>query len=165
MCRIIGYTGKSRNVGEILLEGLKRLEYRGYDSSGIAIVRDNSLVTEKTPGKIAKLVECLKDTDISGSLGIAHTRWATHGEPNRINAHPHYDSNMRIALVHNGIIENYQTLKKSLLAEGHEFRSETDTEILVHLIEKFYNGENLEDSVQKALKLVGNIRYNSNIRY
>ncbi|MBU8920448.1 MAG: glutamine--fructose-6-phosphate transaminase (isomerizing) [Bacteroidales bacterium] len=154
MCGIIGYTGRSSKVGEILLEGLKRLEYRGYDSAGIAIVRDNSLVTEKTEGKIAKLEECLKGTDISGSLGIAHTRWATHGEPNRINAHPHYDSRMRIALVHNGIIENYQTLKKSLLAEGHEFQSETDTEILVHLIEKFYNGKNLEDAVQKALKVV-----------
>ena len=104
MCGIIGYTGRSNNVGEILLEGLKRLEYRGYDSAGIAIVQNDSLVTEKTPGKIAKLEECLKDTNISGSLGIAHTRWATHGEPNRLNAHPHYDSQKHIALVHNGII-------------------------------------------------------------
>jgi glucosamine--fructose-6-phosphate aminotransferase (isomerizing) len=154
MCGIIGYIGKSNNVGEILLEGLKRLEYRGYDSAGIAIVRDGALVTEKTPGKIAKLEQIVEGMDLSGSLGIAHTRWATHGEPNRVNAHPHYDSKMQIALIHNGIIENYQTLKKSLEAEGHTFRSETDTEVLAHLIERFYTGKDLELAVQKALEMV-----------
>ncbi|HSG29542.1 MAG TPA: glutamine--fructose-6-phosphate transaminase (isomerizing) [Candidatus Krumholzibacterium sp.] len=154
MCGIIGYTGRSDNVGEILLEGLKRLEYRGYDSAGIAIVNGGRLITDKMPGKIAALEENLKNMDISGHLGIAHTRWATHGEPNRVNAHPHYDSKMRIALAHNGIIENYQTLKKSLLAEGHEFRTETDSEVLAHLVEKFYNGSNLEVAVQKTLELV-----------
>ena len=154
MCGIIGYIGRNNNVGEVLLEGLKRLEYRGYDSAGIAIVRDGALVAEKTPGKIARLEEKLKGVDLSGTLGIAHTRWATHGEPNTVNAHPHFDSSMQIALVHNGIIENYQTLKKTLEAEGHIFGSETDTEVLAHLIGRFYKQGNLEEAVQKALKLV-----------
>lgn len=154
MCGIIGYIGRNNNVGEVLLEGLKRLEYRGYDSAGIAIVRDGALVAEKTPGKIARLEEKLKGVDLFGTLGIAHTRWATHGEPNTVNAHPHFDSSMQIALVHNGIIENYQILKKTLEAEGHIFRSETDTEVLAHLIGRFYKQGNLEEAVQKALKLV-----------
>ncbi|MBN2072253.1 MAG: glutamine--fructose-6-phosphate transaminase (isomerizing) [Candidatus Krumholzibacteriota bacterium] len=154
MCGIIGYTGKSGNVGEILLEGLKRLEYRGYDSAGLAVVNNGKLVTEKMPGKIIKLEEKLKGIDLTGTVGIAHTRWATHGEPNRVNAHPHYDTNMKIALVHNGIIENYTTIKKSLEAQGHKFRSETDTEVLAHLIEEFYDGSNLEFAVQKALEVV-----------
>jgi glucosamine--fructose-6-phosphate aminotransferase (isomerizing) len=154
MCGIIGYVGNSKNVGEILIEGLKRLEYRGYDSAGIAIVRDDSLIWEKTAGKIHQLEEKLKGKDISGSTGIAHTRWATHGEPNRKNAHPHFDCSGTIALIHNGIIENYMTLKKSLESEKHEFVTETDTEVLAHLVEKYYKGNSLEDAVQKALKLV-----------
>jgi glucosamine--fructose-6-phosphate aminotransferase (isomerizing) len=154
MCGIIGYIGRSDKIGDILLEGLKRLEYRGYDSAGIAIVRDGELITEKMPGKIKELEDLVEGWDLTGSNGIAHTRWATHGEPNKVNAHPHYDSGMRIALVHNGIIENYQTLKKSLLAEGHQFRSDTDTEVLAHLIERFYSGDDLEYAVQKALELV-----------
>ena len=155
MCGIIGYIGsRSSNVGEILLEGLKRLEYRGYDSAGLAIIQNGKMVTDKMPGKIVKLEEKLKGTDLTGSLGIAHTRWATHGEPNRVNAHPHYDSTGNIAIVHNGIIENYMTLKKSLESEGHKFSSDTDTEVLAHLIEKFYDGNNLEYSVQKALEMV-----------
>jgi len=154
MCGIIGYVGKSSSVGDILLEGLKRLEYRGYDSAGLAIARDGKLVWEKMPGKIQELEEKLEGIDLSGNLGIAHTRWATHGEPNRTNAHPHFDCAMNIALVHNGIIENYQTLKKSLQAENHEFKTDTDTEVLVHLIEKFYDGNALEYAVQKALEVV-----------
>ncbi len=154
MCGIIGYVGKSNNVGEILIEGLKRLEYRGYDSAGIAIIRNGSLVWEKTAGKIHLLEEKLKDIDISGNVGIAHTRWATHGEPNRTNAHPHFDCSETIALIHNGIIENYQTLKKSLLSENHTFVTDTDTEVLAHLIEKYHEKNSLEDAVQKALKLV-----------
>ena len=134
MCGIVGYIGRSKNVGDILLEGLKRLEYRGYDSAGIAIVRDGELFTEKMPGKIKELEDILRDKDLSGSIGIAHTRWATHGEPNRINAHPHYSSDMKIAIVHNGIIENYLTLNKTLIAEGCEVTSDTDTEVLAHLI-------------------------------
>jgi glucosamine--fructose-6-phosphate aminotransferase (isomerizing) len=154
MCGIIGYIGKSNNVGPILIEGLKRLEYRGYDSAGIAIVRDGALVWEKTAGKIQQLEDKLKGVDLSGHLGIAHTRWATHGEPNRTNAHPHFDCGKRIALIHNGIIENYQTLKKSLQAEKHVFTTETDTETLVHLIEKYYTGKDLEVAVRKALDKV-----------
>ncbi len=154
MCGIIGYVGKNCDIGQILIEGLKRLEYRGYDSSGIAIVQDGQLVWEKTSGKIAKLEKRLRGIDLAGSLGIAHTRWATHGEPNRVNAHPHFDSAQRLALVHNGIIENYLTLKKSLEAEGHTFITETDTEVLVHLIDRFYKGNALEDAVQQALKMV-----------
>ena len=154
MCGIIGYIGKSNSVGPILIEGLKRLEYRGYDSAGIAIVRDGALVWEKTAGKIQQLEEKLKGVDLSGHLGIAHTRWATHGEPNRTNAHPHFDCGKRIALIHNGIIENYQTLKKSLQAENHVFTTETDTETLVHLIEKYYTGRDLEVAVRKALEKV-----------
>ena len=146
--------GKNNNVGEILIEGLKRLEYRGYDSAGLAIIRDGSLVWEKTPGKIHLLEEKLKGVDISGNVGIAHTRWATHGEPNRQNAHPHFDCSGTIALIHNGIIENYQTLKKSLMNEDHEFVTETDTEVLVHLIEKYHEKNSLEDAVQRALELV-----------
>ncbi len=154
MCGIIGYIGKSKNVGAILIEGLKRLEYRGYDSAGIAIARDGGLVYEKTAGKISQLEEKLRGMDLSGSVGIAHTRWATHGEPNRTNAHPHFDCSGRIALIHNGIIENYSTLKKSLIAENHRFVTETDTETLVHLIEKYYTGCDLEVAVRKALEKV-----------
>lgn len=154
MCGIIGYVGRSNNIGDILLEGLKRLEYRGYDSAGLAIARDGSLYSEKTPGKINRLEEIIRGDDLSGHLGIAHTRWATHGEPNKINAHPHFDSGRRIALVHNGIIENYQTLKKSLAADGVRFESDTDTEVLVHLISRFYDGRGLELAVQKALEMV-----------
>ncbi|MGD1049332.1 MAG: class II glutamine amidotransferase, partial [Candidatus Krumholzibacteriaceae bacterium] len=154
MCGIIGYIGKSNDVGAILIEGLKRLEYRGYDSAGIAVVRDGALVWEKTAGKIQQLEEKLKGRDMSGHVGIAHTRWATHGEPNRTNAHPHFDCAGRIALIHNGIIENFQTLKRSLEAENHRFVSETDTETLVHLIEKYYTGRDLEVAVRKALEKV-----------
>ena len=154
MCGIIGYIGKSNRVGEILLEGLKRLEYRGYDSAGVAIIKDNTLFVEKTSGKIVKLEEKLKGVDLSGSLGIGHTRWATHGPPTTINAHPHLDCNGRIALIHNGIIENYLTLKTSLESDGHKFITETDTEVLVHLIEEFYHDNKLEEAVQKALELV-----------
>ncbi len=154
MCGIIGYIGKSNNVGNILIEGLKRLEYRGYDSAGISIVRDGKMVWEKNAGKIAALEQKLIDRDISGKLGIAHTRWATHGEPTRTNAHPHFDCKGGIALVHNGIIENYQTLKKSLISEGHKFVTDTDTEVLAHLIERYYHGDDLEYAVQEALKMV-----------
>jgi glucosamine--fructose-6-phosphate aminotransferase (isomerizing) len=154
MCGIIGYVGKSNRVGKILLEGLKRLEYRGYDSAGLAIIRDNSLFVEKTSGKIEKLEKKLEGVDLSGSLGIGHTRWATHGPPTTKNAHPHIDCSGKIALIHNGIIENYQTLKISLESEGHKFVTETDTEVIVHLVEKFYHDNKLEEAVQKALEMV-----------
>jgi len=154
MCGIIGYVGRGDNVGEILIEGLKRLEYRGYDSVGVALVQNGSLVWDKDAGKIHQLEEKLKSRDLSGSLGIAHTRWATHGEPNKTNAHPHFDCKGRIALVHNGIIENYLAIKKSLESENHKFVTDTDTEVLAHLIEKYYNGRDLEHAVQRALEVV-----------
>jgi len=151
MCGIIGYIG-DKEVGPILIDGLKRLEYRGYDSAGFCILHNNNLDVIKKPGKISEFIEFgLKD--IKGTRGIAHTRWATHGAPNEINAHPHVDCKNEIAIVHNGIIENYVALKDLLKTEGHKIISDTDSEILAHLIEKFYNGD-IEDAVSKALKLV-----------
>ena len=150
MCGIIGYVGKDEAV-PILIKGLTRLEYRGYDSAGIAVLDGNVMRRLKTAGKIKRLSDCLKKTPISGTLGIAHTRWATHGIPNDINAHPHYDCTGAIALVHNGIIENCDDLKERLQKEGHKFLSETDTEVLPHLIEKYYKG-NLEAAVRRCLK-------------
>jgi glutamine---fructose-6-phosphate transaminase (isomerizing) len=155
MCGIVGYIGE-RPAQEILLTGLKRLEYRGYDSSGMAVILPvkNTLAIRKSPGKISVLDKLLKSKPLDGSIGIAHTRWATHGAPTQANAHPHADCDNEIALVHNGIIENYETLKNQLLKEGHLFCSQTDTEIIIHLIEKFYKNIPLEDAVRKALKLV-----------
>ncbi len=155
MCGIVGYIGERPAQG-ILLTGLKRLEYRGYDSSGMSVIlpAKNTLLTRKSPGKISALDKLLKSKPLDGSLGIAHTRWATHGAPTQANAHPHNDCDNEIALVHNGIIENYETLKNKLLKEGHLFCSQTDTEVIVHLIEEFYKDIPLEDAVCKALKLV-----------
>lgn len=135
MCGIVGYLG-IRDAFPILIKGLHRLEYRGYDSAGVALVdEDGNLNVYKTKGKVANLEEYCKDKDISGTVGIAHTRWATHGEPSDKNAHPHYSQSKNIALIHNGIIENYLTLKTFLISKGYEFKSETDTEVLVQLIE------------------------------
>jgi len=155
MCGIIGYIG-NREAQGILLNGLKRLEYRGYDSSGMAtiIAAKNTVSVRKSPGKIKVLEKLLKKKPLSGFLGIAHTRWATHGAPNRPNAHPHCDCQNKIVLVHNGIIENYETLKAGLIKEGHIFRSHTDTEVIVHLVEKFYKDVPLEEAVRKCLKLL-----------
>jgi glucosamine--fructose-6-phosphate aminotransferase (isomerizing) len=139
MCGIIGYIGE-RQAQSILLNGLKRLEYRGYDSSGMALLLPKNSVPaiRKSQGKIKALESLLNKKPLSGTVGIAHTRWATHGAPNQVNAHPHSDCKAQIALVHNGIIENYAKLKQELIKEGHTFRSQTDTEVIVHLIEKFY---------------------------
>ncbi|MDD5408471.1 MAG: glutamine--fructose-6-phosphate transaminase (isomerizing) [Candidatus Omnitrophica bacterium] len=155
MCGIVGYIGE-RPAQEILLTGLKRLEYRGYDSSGMSVILPgkNTPCVRKAPGKINALEKLLKVSPLKGFVGIAHTRWATHGAPTRFNAHPHADCENEITLVHNGIIENYETLKAQLLKEGHLFRSQTDTEVIVHLIEKFYKNIPLEEAVSKALKLV-----------
>jgi len=151
MCGIVGYIGNKDACG-VLMEGLKRLEYRGYDSAGICIQRDGALVVEKCSGRIAALAERIADADMRGQVGIAHTRWATHGEPNELNAHPHTDAGGRIALVHNGIIENYTTLKKFLQDKGHVFNSETDTEVLAHLIGEFHqDGGDIALAVQAAL--------------
>ncbi|MDD4980455.1 MAG: glutamine--fructose-6-phosphate transaminase (isomerizing) [Candidatus Omnitrophica bacterium] len=158
MCGIIGYIGQ-RSAQEILLNGLKRLEYRGYDSSGMAIILSgkNALSVRKSAGKISALENLLHKKPLAGNLGIAHTRWATHGAPNQINAHPHSDCHDEIAVVHNGIIENYAKLKNELIKEGHKFLSQTDTEVIVHLVEKFYcNSTPLEEAFRKALgKLEG----------
>ena len=158
MCGIVGYIGE-RQAQPILLNGLKRLEYRGYDSAGLCTLLENkkTLSIRKLPGKIRDLENLLKKRPLSGNMGIAHNRWATHGEPNQVNAHPHCDCKGEIALVHNGIIENYARLKTELLKEGHKFISQTDTEVIVHLIEKFYrNHTPLEEAVTKALaKLEG----------
>ncbi len=152
MCGIIGYIGK-KQVAPILIAGLKRLEYRGYDSAGICVLENNSLSTIKKRGHIAELEQELNSREVIGTIGIAHTRWATHGEPNEINAHPHYDCTGNISIIHNGIIENFQALKKLLENEGHKFVSETDSEVLAHLIEKFYSSD-IENAVIKALKQV-----------
>jgi len=153
MCGINAYFGK-RDCISLLVNGLKRLEYRGYDSCGVALVSDGNLKIIKTKGKIANLEnEIKKEQELKANIGIAHTRWATHGEPTTINAHPHMDCKGEIVLVHNGIIENFETLKKYLEKEGHIFKSQTDTEVLAHLIEKFYHGD-LKKAVQKALREV-----------
>ena len=138
MCGIVGYIG-NRNATPIILEGIKRLEYRGYDSSGIAILNNkNELNIFRESGKIVELERVLPSPDQTfGNVGIAHTRWATHGEPNKVNAHPHTDCDGNIAVVHNGIIENHMNLRKKLESEGHKFKSDTDTEVLAHLIEYF----------------------------
>ena len=150
MCGIIGYIG-DKNAAVIGIDCLKKLEYRGYDSAGIATLNENKIEIRKDKGKIGEIREKLRTDDMKGNIAILHTRWATHGEPTAINAHPHSDCKGEIAIVHNGIIENYYTLKELLEKEGHKFISETDSEVIAHLIEKFYLG-NLEEAVFKALK-------------
>ncbi|HYJ34353.1 MAG TPA: glutamine--fructose-6-phosphate transaminase (isomerizing) [Candidatus Binatia bacterium] len=152
MCGIVGYVGDQESL-PILLEGLRRLEYRGYDSAGVAILNGGGIKIQKAAGKISVLEGLLGEDPSHGTLGIAHTRWATHGEPNTKNAHPHTDCKGKIAVVHNGIIENYATLKRALEGEGHRFTTDTDTEVIAHLIEKFYQG-NLEKAVAQALRLL-----------
>jgi glucosamine--fructose-6-phosphate aminotransferase (isomerizing) len=152
MCGIVGYIGP-RDAARVLLPGLKRLEYRGYDSAGLAVVDGKGLVIRKSQGKIARLEENLTDEPVEGTLGIAHTRWATHGVPSDRNAHPHPDCSGRLAVVHNGIIENYRVLRMRLVSGGHRLVSDTDTEVLAHLIEQRVNGS-LEQAVAAALSEV-----------
>jgi len=156
MCGITGYVGE-KNTVEVLLDGLKRLEYRGYDSSGVAVQQNGRLKILKKKGKIAELEKEPELKKMNGTMGIAHTRWATHGVPSEVNAHPHFDCKKNIALVHNGIIENYHQLREKLQREGHKFLSATDTEVVAHLIEKYYNAKDakqkdLEKAVLRALK-------------
>ena len=135
MCGIVGYIG-AQEAFPILIKGLRRLEYRGYDSAGVAMVNSNGeLNVWKTKGKVEDLVSYCADKNVSGNIGIAHTRWATHGEPSAQNAHPHYSMSKNLAIIHNGIIENYADLKSKLISKGIEFRSDTDTEVLVQFIE------------------------------
>ncbi|CAN7217652.1 glutamine--fructose-6-phosphate transaminase (isomerizing) [Paenibacillus sp. LjRoot56] len=150
MCGIVGYIGK-RNSQEILLDGLKKLEYRGYDSAGVAVYTADGLQIKKAKGRIANLESKLGETPLNGSVGIGHTRWATHGKPSDVNSHPHTDNSLKFSVVHNGIIENYITLKEELIAKGHVFVSETDTEVISHLIASLYEGDILK-AVQKAVK-------------
>ncbi|MFZ1299160.1 MAG: glutamine--fructose-6-phosphate transaminase (isomerizing), partial [Saprospiraceae bacterium] len=156
MCGIIAYLG-DKNSYPILLEGLRRLEYRGYDSAGIALL-DGELSVYKKKGKVQELADLTENKGLYATIGMGHTRWATHGKPDDINAHPHFSGNNRLAIIHNGIIENYATLKEALTRLGHRFESETDTEVLIHLIEEFQNRDSLplEEAVRKALnKVVG----------
>jgi len=143
MCGIVGYIGK-RDVTPVIVNGLKKLEYRGYDSAGIAILNDNVISVVKTKGRLTTLEEKLSNKKLSGNLGIGHTRWATHGEPNDINSHPHLSNNGNIAVVHNGIIENYIQLKNFLIGKGYKFVSDTDTEVIAHLIDYNYKGDLLK---------------------
>ena len=155
MCGIVSYYG-SKDCVPFLINGLRRLEYRGYDSAGVALMDDGHIKAVKKAGKVHELDKKIKESPISGSIGIAHTRWATHGEPNDINAHPHQDKTGNIYLIHNGIIENYSTLKEILIRKGFQFKSETDTEALVNLISDIYyaDGLNFEQSVEAALNQV-----------
>ncbi|MGD2070831.1 MAG: glutamine--fructose-6-phosphate transaminase (isomerizing), partial [Gemmatimonadota bacterium] len=155
MCGIVGYLG-TKDASPVLIAGLRRLEYRGYDSAGITVLTDGGIVTLKRKGKIAELEATLNGGRPRGTCGIGHTRWATHGQPNQVNAHPHASSDGSIALVHNGIIENASVLKKRLQDEGFEFVSETDTEVVVHLIDHAFRlgAETLEDAVAVALQQV-----------
>lgn len=155
MCGIIGYIG-DRQAQPVLLNGLKRLEYRGYDSAGCCVLLEDkkALSVRKLPGKVRDLERFLKKKPLLGRLSLGHVRWATHGKPNQVNAHPHLDCKGEIAVVHNGIIENYAGLKQRLIKEGHRFRSQTDTEVIPHLIEKFYKNVPLEKAVMRAVNLL-----------
>ncbi len=158
MCGIVGYVGP-KDVSSVLLVGLTKLEYRGYDSAGIAVLVDGELVACKKAGKLRALSEYLDKEPIEGNIGIGHTRWATHGEPTETNAHPHLDCKGKVAVVHNGIIENFYAIREKLISEGHVFKSETDTEVIPHLIEKYFKGD-LKEAVQKATeKLEGSYAF------
>ena len=151
MCGIVGYIGPRQAAG-LLVEGLRRLEYRGYDSAGIAVVNGHGLKIMKAAGKLSALESELTERMPQGTIGIGHTRWATHGAPTTLNAHPHTDQSGRIAVIHNGIIENSGSIRKTLEQRGHTFKSETDTEVLAHLVGEFYQGNNLEEAVASALR-------------
>lgn len=156
MCGIVGYIGTNREAYPILIKGLQRLEYRGYDSAGVALLNKKGLNIYKAKGKVADLQDYCQDKDTSGSVGIAHTRWATHGEPSATNAHPHYSESKNLAIIHNGIIENYAEIKRNLEGKGIEFRSDTDTEVLVQLVEYIQERKRLDllTAVQVALHQV-----------
>ena len=151
MCGIVGYVGKNQ-APSILIDGLGKLEYRGYDSAGIAVFDGNEINIAKTKGRLSNLIKLLLENPLSGTIGIGHTRWATHGAPSDTNSHPHISEDHKIAVVHNGIIENYMDIKEELLKEGYHFLSETDTETIAHLIDYYYKESmDFEDSVFKAV--------------
>jgi glutamine---fructose-6-phosphate transaminase (isomerizing) len=153
MCGIIGYVGP-KDVVPVLIEGLRRLEYRGYDSAGVAVVHDGTIELRRSAGKLARLEDVVHSNPITGNYGLGHTRWATHGRPTEENAHPHRDCTGKIVVVHNGIIENYLELKHELQRQGHRFVTETDTEIVAHLVERETRGDGLENAVRRALGLM-----------
>ena len=153
MCGIVGYIGP-KPVVPVLLDGLRRLEYRGYDSAGVAVVQDGSVEVRRSAGKLINLENAIQGKPLKGIYGLGHTRWATHGRPTEENAHPHRDGSGRIVVVHNGIIENYLEIKRELIAEGHKFQSETDTEVVAHLVEKEWKNDGLENAVLRAMKRV-----------
>src|SRR3981189_2408536 len=155
MCGIVGYIGNRKAV-PIILDGLRRLEYRGYDSAGIAVLNgDHHLSIRRASGKLRNLEEAIRINPVDGPYGIGHTRWATHGRPTEENAHPHRDCTGDVVVVHNGIVENFLPLKEQLQREGHSFKTETDTEVIAHLVEKYFEGNsegNLESAVRCAVK-------------
>src|SRR5688500_17125270 len=156
MCGIVAYVGH-RQAHDIIIKGLKRLEYRGYDSAGIALL-NGGLNVYKKKGKVSELEQYLEGKNLNSNIGIGHTRWATHGEPNDVNAHPHYSATKKLAIIHNGIIENYASLKQELINKGHKFDSETDTEVFIHFIEDIKDNErcSLDEAVRLALtKVIG----------
>ena len=151
MCGIVGYIGP-RNATPIVLGGLKRLEYRGYDSAGLAVIQDGCIEIRRDAGKLEHLVSLVDEYPINGNVGIGHTRWATHGEPSERNAHPHLGMTGEVVVVHNGIVENYLELRDELIAEGATFQSETDTEVIVHLVERHLSSEtDLSEAVRHSL--------------
>jgi glutamine---fructose-6-phosphate transaminase (isomerizing) len=162
MCGIVGYVG-DKQVVPVIIDGLRRLEYRGYDSAGIAVVNGNGMDVRRAEGKLRNLEDVIKQKPLEGSYGIGHTRWATHGRPTEENAHPHRDCTGKVVVVHNGIVENYLQLKKALIAEGHKFTTETDTEVIAHLIEnQLYKNKNgnrpsLEEAVRKTVKQLNGV--------
>nr|MDQ6890805.1 class II glutamine amidotransferase [Bacteroidota bacterium] len=155
MCGIVGYIGP-REAYPIIITGLKRQEYRGYDSTGVALINEDGLLIYKKKGKVAELEEALLGKNLHANIGIGHTRWATHGEPSDVNAHPHRSAGGKLAMIHNGIIENYGQLKQELVNKGYHFKSETDTEVLLNFIEEIHKNSNssLEEAVRIALKRV-----------
>ena len=150
MCGIIGYIG-SKPVVPVLIEGLRQMEYRGYDSAGVAVVSPEGIALRRSAGKLANLESAIRSEPVDGLYGVGHTRWATHGRPTEENAHPHRDCTGRIVVVHNGIIENYLDLKRELQQQGHAFKTETDTEIVAHLVEREMRQDGLENAVRRAL--------------
>ncbi|MDH4065747.1 MAG: glutamine--fructose-6-phosphate transaminase (isomerizing), partial [Acidobacteriota bacterium] len=151
MCGIIGYIGP-KPVVPIILDGLRRLEYRGYDSAGIAVVKDGRMEIRRSAGKLSNLEQAVSKHPLDGEYGLGHTRWATHGRPTEENAHPHRDGTGRIVVVHNGIIENYVELKRGLVLKGHRFDSETDTEVVAHLVQDEWRGDGLEAAAERAMR-------------
>lgn len=155
MCGIIGYVGDEQKAMEVILDGLSKLEYRGYDSAGLAIIEDGKIFIEKKSGKLENLKQALEKKEEKAYIGIGHTRWATHGNPTDENSHPHFSNDRKVAVVHNGIIENYLELKKELLEEGYNFNSQTDSEVVAHLFSKYYNGDMLETLMKVREKIRG----------